>query len=229
MPENTPFDHDNHETNHKEPMEAPRRENKSTPSAIVLTFLGLFVVGVFIFWVLARPNLPQPPAPPKTSETVPSTSAPGTSAESFVLFLPDADALLTPETIVDEETPSNAPYSQKAQRALELLFPRIEFMPEGVHLLSPPEKEKDNVVRVDLSREFLKLDSLHETPVMLTLDAMTRTLGAIDSEDEKSPEPIKMQVLVEGKKLQTLSQFSLDKPWKATETVSELLESEEAL
>lgn len=228
MPDNTPtpFDHDR-----PEQPETPRRENKPTPSAGVLAVLGLFIVGFFVFWVFARPNITRPPAPPKPAEPTVTAPAPDSdsSSQNFVLFLPDSDALLTPETVVDAEIPSDASYPQKAQRALELLFPRIEFLPEGVHLLSPPEKEPDGVVRVDLSREFLKLDSLHETPVMLTLDAMTRTLGAIDSEDGENFEPIKMQVLVEGKKLQTLSQFSLDKPWKATETVSELLESEEAL
>lgn len=207
----------------------PRRETKPTPSGIVLAFLGLFIVGFFVFWVLARPNVPAQPEPTQTSNSALNNPAPDTSSQSFVLFLPDSDALLTPETVVDEKTPSNAPYSQKAQRALELLFPRIEFLPAGVRLLTPPEKEKNGVVQVDLSREFLKLDTLHETPVMLTLDAMARTLGAIESQDGKTFESVRMQILVDGKRLQTLSQFSLDEPWKASETVSELLESEEAL
>ena len=208
--------------------ESPRPGTKPTSSLLVLSILGIFVVGVFILWVLARPN-PQPPSTPAPVPTPTVAATPLPKATRFVLFVPNDNALLSREIVHDTNTPAGAPYPQKAKRALELLFPKIEFVPKGVKLLAAPTKEKNGVVRVNLSKEFLKLDSQPETPVMLTLDAMAKTLGALDSKDGKTFDSAKMQVLVEGKTVQTLSQFSLDEPWEASETKPETPDARDAI
>src|SRR5690606_30791253 len=129
------------------------------------------------------------PTPTATSEA-PST----TERATFNLFVPNDNAMLSRQTVTDSSTPGDAPYPQKARRALELLFPKIEFLPPGTKLLAAPAKDKNGVVRVNLSKEFLELDKEPETPVMLTLDAMARTLGALESSDGKTFKSAKMQV-----------------------------------
>jgi hypothetical protein len=86
--------------------------------------------------------------------------------------------------------------------------------------VAEPVKDKNGVVRVNLNKEFLKLNTVHETPVMLSLDAIARTLGALDSQDGKTFKPVKVLFLVEGKTIPTLSEFSLNEPWTASETDS---------
>jgi hypothetical protein len=174
---------------------------------------------------------PQNAASPDTGSTppVPPDTAPKPKSTTFILFVPNDNALLSLQEVPDASTPGDAPYDVKARRALELLFPRLKFLPPRVKLLSAPKKEKNGVVRVDFSKEFLSLGAQHETPVMLTLDAMARTLGALDSPDGKNLKSAKMQVLINGKTVSTLGQFSLDEPWTASETAPDVPDPKDAV
>lgn len=165
----------------------------------------------------------------ESTPTTPPETTPKPKSTTFILFVPNDNALLSPQKITDDKTPADAPYGVKAKRALELLFPRLQFLPARTRLLSAPKKDKNGVVRVDFSKEFLSLDKQHETPVMLTLDAMARTLGALDSADGKNLKSAKMLVTVEGKTVPTLGQFSLDEPWTASETVPDTPDPKDAV
>ena len=176
-------------------------------------------------------NATQNAAAPGIGSTpdAPTDIAPEPKTTTFILFVPNDKALLSQQKVPDASTPGDAPYEVKAKRALELLFPRLKFLPPRVRLLSAPKKEKTGVVRVNLSREFLSLGSQNETPTMLTLDAMARTLGALESADGKNLKSAKMQILVEGKTVPTLGQFSLDEPWEASETIPDTPDLKDAV
>jgi hypothetical protein len=162
-----------------------------------------------------------PPVPPETTPKPKSTT--------YILFVPNANAMLSQQKVTDASTPGDAPYGVKAKRALELLFPRLKFLPARTRLLSAPKKEKNGIVRVDFSKEFLNLGTQSETPIMLTLDAMARTLGALESPDGKNLKSAKMQITVDGKTVSTLGEFSLDEPWTASETTPDVPDPKDAI
>ncbi len=159
----------------------------------------------------------------------PSNVTPKPKTTTFILFVPNDNAELSQQKVPDASTPTDATYSVKAKRALELLFPRLKFLPVRTKLLSPPSKDKNGVVRVNFSKEFLSLGTQDETPTMLTLDAMARTLGALENADGKNLKSAKMQVIIDGKTVSTLGQFSLDEPWTASETVPDVPDPEDAV
>lgn len=198
----------------------PQRSSGGLSKRLIpfLVFGAIVTTGA-LAWVMNRP-----PAPTQNGvgavATPTSEVAPSSHSQKFELFVPNEDARLSRKTVTDENTPIDAPYSEKAARALELLFPQIEFLPSGLRTVAPPVKDKDGVVRVNLSKEFLQLNTAHETPVMLSLDAIARTLGALDSQDGTNFKPVKVLFLVEGKTIPTLSEFSLDEPWTVSETES---------
>lgn len=184
-----------------------------------LVFDALLITAA-VAWVINKPsspveNRPEVVATPLTEAT------PAFESQRFELFVPNDDARLSRKTVTDEKTSTGAPYGKKAARALELLFPQIEFLPTGLKIVSEPIKDKNGVVHVNLSKEFLKLNTAHETPVMLTLDAIARTLGALNGGGGKVSPPAKVLFLVEGKTVPTLSEFSLEEPWTVSETESE--------
>lgn len=154
----------------------------------------------------------------ESTPTTPPDIAPKPKTTTFILFVPNDNAMLSQQKVPDKSTPSSAPYEVKAKRALELLFPRLKFLPPRTKLLDAPTKDKTGIVRINLSKEFLSLGKQSETPTMLTLDAMARTLGALESADGKNLKSAKMQILIDGKTVSTLGQFSLDEPWTASET-----------
>ncbi len=187
-----------------------------------LIFDAVVIAGA-LAWVMNKPST-QPEVSSDASATPTAEMTPA-DAQKFELFVPNDDARLSRKTVTDENIAANASYGEKATRALELLFPQVEFLPSGLRTVAPPAKDKDGVVRVNLSKEFLKLNTAHETPVMLSLDAIARTLGALDSPDGKSFKPAKVLFLVEGKTIPTLSEFSLNEPWIVSETDSASLGS----
>lgn len=142
---------------------------------------------------------------------------PKAKGTTFTLFVPNDQALLSLQTVRDTSTPSGATYEQKAKRVLELLWKKLEFLPPQTRLLEPPQKTESGVVRVNLSKEFLKLDSQNETPVALTLDAISKTLGALESKNGKPVLSAKVRFLVEGKTIRSMSEFALDEAWQASE------------
>lgn len=179
----------------------------------------------------ANQNATQNMAAPEVGSTPnpPPDIAPKPKATTFVLFVPNDNAMLSQQKVKDDKTPADAPYEVKSKRALELLFPRLKFLPPRTKLLSAPVKEKNGVVRVDFSKEFLSLGAQNETPAMLTLDALARTLGALESADGKNLKSAKMQVLINGKTVSTLGQFSLDEPWTASGTVPDTPDPKDAV
>lgn len=165
----------------------------------------------------------------ESTPTTPPDVAPKPKSATYILFVPNDNALLSKQTVTDASTPGDAPYEVKARRALELLFPRLKFLPSRTRLLKAPKKDKKGIVHVDFSKEFLNLGTQHETPMMLTLDAMARTLGALESADGKNLKSAKMQITVAGKTVSTLGQFSLDEPWTASETVPDTPDPKDAV
>lgn len=178
---------------------------------------AILVTGA-VAWVMTRS--PNTQAKPQAGATPLTQATPAFEAQKFVLFVPNDDARLSRKTVTDENTAADAPYAQKAERALELLFPQIKFLPPGLRTIAPPVKDRNGIVRVNLNQEFLKLNTMHETPVMLSLDSIANTLGALDSSHGDSLKPAKVLFLVEGKTIPTLSQFSLDEPWVVSQQES---------
>ena len=156
------------------------------------------------------------PAPASTVKTTPSPQS-----QSFTIFIPTADAKLSKQLVkvTDVALPTN--FEDKSQRVLEFLFPKLEFLPQGTRLLEAPQLEKDGIVRLNLSRQFLQLNKSPETPVALTLDSISRTLGALRTTNGKPSAAAKVRFLAEGKTIRTLSEFSLDEPWKASDQFDE--------
>lgn len=195
-----------------------------------LVFDAILITGA-VAWVMTRPATPVGPAEVNPTPTTQVT--PAFESQKFELFLPNDDARLSRKTVTDENTPADAPYGKKAERALELLFPQIEFLPAGLRTVAPPTKDKNGVVHVNLNKEFLKLNTAHETPVMLSLDAIASTLGALDSRDGKNFQPARVLFLVEGKTIPTLSQFSLNEPWTVSQeesaSIGQLKHTEDAV
>jgi|GEM_PF-4671707 len=199
----------------------PKRSPGGLPKWVVpfLVFDALLITGA-LAWVMNKPST-QPQTDAGTTPTAEMT--PAADLQKFELFVPNDDARLSRKTVTDENISATASYGEKASRALELLFPQIEFLPTGLRTVAQPVKDKDGIVRVNLNREFLKLNTSPETPVMLSLDAIAQTLGALDSQDGKTFKPAKVLFLVEGKTIPTLSEFSLNEPWTVSETDSALL------
>jgi hypothetical protein len=199
---------------------SPRRSPGGLPKWVVpfLVFDAVLITGA-LAWVMNKPTTPSQNLADVTSAPT-AEMTPATNSQKFELFVPNDDARLIRKTVTDENISATASYGQKASRALELLFPQIEFLPTGLRTVAEPVKDKNGVVRVNLNKEFLKLNTAHETPVMLSLDAIARTLGALDSQDGKTFKPVKVLFLVEGKTIPTLSEFSLNEPWTASETDS---------
>jgi hypothetical protein len=73
-------------------------------------------------------------------------------------------------------------------------------------------------VTVNLNAAFKKLDTSPETAVALVLDAMAKTLGAVNDPNGK---PVKLRVLVEGKPLTVFNQYDLSEPWTSTQPEDE--------
>jgi hypothetical protein len=146
---------------------------------------------------------------------------------SYTLFLPNDQALLSRHTVTEKNPLLVTPdWTHKAERALALLCERLKDLPPGTKVLGPPKKDADGVITINMSAEFKKLDQSSETAVALVLDAMAKTLGAVDSPGGK---PVKLRVLVEGRPLQTLNQFDLSEPWTSTQPEDETAPNAESV
>lgn len=150
------------------------------------------------------------------------TATPSPTAEakphrgmSYTLFVPNDDAMLARQTVRDTSTLVPTTYDQKARRALELLWKKMEFLPTGVQLLEAPRKEKNGVVRLNFNKAFLQLDTAPDNVVILILDAVSQTLGALEYNTSKTNKPAKIMIVVEGKKITEFNQFTLAEPWQA--------------
>jgi hypothetical protein len=221
---------------HHDENPTPHASNSLWKFLIAFAVLAAIVVAVALpQYFQSAPNTAQNTthnaAAPDNGSTPepPPAPTPKPKGTTFVLFVPNDNAMLSQQKLTDTNIPGDAPYKVKAKRALELLFARLEFLPPRTKLLSAPTKDKNGIVRVDLSKEFLDLNSKHETPVMLTLDAMARTLGALESPDGKNLKSAKVQFLIDGKTVSTLSEFSLDEPWTASETVPDTPDPRDAI
>ena len=150
-------------------------------------------------------------------KSIAPTVTPKAKGFSYRIFVPNADAKLSPQIVRDTSVGLPTNYEGKAKRVLKLLFPRLKFLPQGTRLLEDPYTEENGVLRLNLSRQFLQLDKLPETPVALTLDAISKTLGAFAIENGKMGGAAKVRFWVEGKKVRILSEFSLEEPWQASD------------
>jgi hypothetical protein len=193
-------------------------ENKSGfPMLPVLIVVIILAAG--LIWWLRRPapisnggkTFPTPTATPKSNKPP--------AMVSYTLYLPNDQALLSRHTVAEKNPFHGTPsWTLKAGRTLELLCQRLKDLPRATKVLNSPKRDAHGVVTVNMSDEFMKLDGAHETTVALVLDAMAKTLGAVDSPDGK---PVKMRVLVEGKPIKTLSEFDLSEPWTSTQPEDE--------
>lgn len=136
---------------------------------------------------------------------------------AYTVFVPNADAMLSRKIVRDASTPVATTYEQKAKRSLDLLFRELEFLPPETRLLEAPKKDAKGIVRLNFSKPFLQLDTSAETIVLLILDAISATLGALESKPASVGKPAKVLIMVEGKTLREFNQFSLVDPWQASE------------
>lgn len=141
---------------------------------------------------------------------------------SYTLFVPNDDAMLSRQIVRDTSTLVPITYDQKAKRALELLWKKMEFLPSGTQLLEAPRKEKNGVVRLNFNKAFLHLDTSPDNVVILILDSISQTLGALEYNTSKINKPAKIQIVVEGKRITEFNQFTLAEPWQA-EAVEEIV------
>ena len=194
--------------------------NLSSPK--VLLSIGVSLVGGGLW--LSACNAPSEDATANNATTQVATPVPDDKGltkpgVTYTLFVPNADANLSKRVIRDTRTPIATTYEQKAERALELLFKELEFLPAGTKLLAAPRKDKNGIVQLNFSKQFMGLDTAPETHVLLILDAVVRTLGAVESKKGAVDKPAKALIEVEGKGLREFNQFSMDMPWEATETL----------
>jgi len=145
-----------------------------------------------------------------------ATPAPQQGA-AYTVFVPNADAMLSRKIVRDQSTAVATTYEQKAKRSLELLFKELEFLPSETRLLEAPKKDAKGMVRLNFSKPFLQLDTSPETPVLLILDAISATLGALESKPASVGKPVKVLIVVEGKTVREFNQFSLVEPWQASQ------------
>jgi hypothetical protein len=191
--------------------EKPRR------SQTLLFLIVALLWAVALIWWLRRP---QPisdvgqPLPTPTTHTVPPSHT-----LVYTLFLPNDQALLTRHSVTEKNSFSAKPdWTRKANRALELLCKRLKDLPQGTRLLGVPQRDAKGIVTVNLNAAFKKLDTSPETAVALVLDAMAKTLGAVNDPNGK---PVKLRVLVEGKPLTVFNQYDLSEPWTSTQPEDE--------
>lgn len=134
----------------------------------------------------------------------------------YVLFMPNNDGMLSRQIVHDTSTLVPLTYEQKSQRALELLWPKLKFFPPGTRLLAAPKKEKNGIVRLNFNKGFLQLDTAPENAVLLILDSISQSLGALESPNSRPSKPARIMIVVEGRKITEFNQFSLAEPWEAT-------------
>lgn len=169
-------------------------------------------------WWMRRPatvgNVRVTPTPTQA----PSGQRPATM--SYTLYLPNDQALLSKYVFSEKNPfPKTPTWEMRAGRTLELLSKRLNALPRTTKVLAPPKRFENNVVVVNMSREFMKLDSMHETRVGLVLDAIAKTLEAVEPSDG---ERVKVRILVEGKPIQTLSEFDLSDVWTSSQPADEM-------
>jgi len=151
-------------------------------------------------------------------ESTPTPKSAAALGPAYILFLPNADAMLSRRVVRDTSNVLLTTYEQKSRRVLELLFKKLDFLPKGTQLLEAPKKGPNGVVRLNLSKPFLQLDTSPDTAVLLILDSISRTLGALGSKGNQAAKPAKILILVEGKSVREFNQFSLAEPWEPSES-----------
>ena len=153
-------------------------------------------------------SLAAPPSP--TAQPTPHRGV------SYTLFIPNNDGMLSREVIRDTSPLVPLTYEQKSQRALELLWKKLKFLPEGTQLLEAPKKEKSGVVRLNFTKAFLQLDTAPDNVVLLILDSISQSLGALESKNVRPNKPARIMIVVDGKRVAAFNQFSLAEPWEAS-------------
>jgi hypothetical protein len=98
-----------------------------------------------------------------------------------------------------------------AEASLPLLFQTSsKSFPQGTKLTQPPSVNDDNVMQVDLSKQFMQEDFWrNEQQAMLAVYAIVHT--AVEGYQLKN-EPLRVKLLVEGKPLERLAHMDMREP-----------------
>jgi hypothetical protein len=203
-----------------------RPPQKSLTLWVLLLPLALLIGTVWRMWRVpneftlpptddtSRPSKPKP-KPHHTPGTVAKapTAAPKLPAKVTV-FVPDDDARLQPQTIVNPVSKSSGDsgkdYLKVADAALKALAKKSpDLFPPG-SFIGPVQREGD-LVKVNLSRKWYEMPQWNQGASFATLaqDSIVDTLAAADG---KSPSPIKVQFLQEGKPAELLGELDLSEP-----------------
>lgn len=143
----------------------------------------------------------------------------------YTIYVPDDQALLTQKILAEKNPyPKKPTWEMKAGRTLELLFTKLKDLPSGTKILLVPKREKNGVVRINLSREFSRIQAKPDTVVALVLDAMASTLGAVDvgGKTLNGGKAMKLRILIENQPVHEFSEFDLSTPWTSTQPQEEI-------
>jgi hypothetical protein len=221
-----------------ERTETPKRippPQKSSILGVLLLPLILLIGAVWQSWRKSEPPSSQPPKVnrgprrqptprPQPKPTPQSTPTAEGTAVKLTLFVPNENGELQRSVVTDPKLSSNnlptAPdsaFSVLAADSLKWLFKKApENFPTGTKLLTPPKLE-DNVVRLNLSKEFQQPDFWQgSTQTLMTVYSIVNTVAAVEAGDTK---PIKVQLLVEGKPIDVLGELDVSEPLEADTTL----------
>lgn len=167
---------------------------KAVPLFLILLFFALLTIGC----ATNTPATVQPPnPPPKTSEATETPAPPAQETMRLTVYHATKDAMhLVPEVHV---VPKN---NHPAQTAVELLLadPKsrdlVRVLPPGTKVRSLTIK--DHIAYVDFNDKLIKNNGGGSATELLTVGAIVNTLTEF-------PEIEKVQILVEGQKVETLS------------------------
>ena len=194
-------------------------ERKTGFPILPLLFLAVALAAGVIWW-LRRPTTPTGPNTVATPVPTKTPQSKRPTAMSYTLYVPNDQALLSKRVVTEKNPFRTTPtWTLKAGRTLELLFKRLTILPRNTKVLNSPKRDAHGVVTVNVSQEFMTLDSAHETTAALVLDSIAKTLESVEPSDGKRT---KVRILVEGKPIKTLSEFDLSEPWTSTQPADEM-------
>ncbi|MDQ3815434.1 MAG: GerMN domain-containing protein [Armatimonadota bacterium] len=202
MPNETPVEH------------SPRRSPKR-PLTPWLWLLPVLVLAGAVWQTRRQAAPPEEPvsnkltsvtqAPtPAAAKPKPAKAAKPQARRKVIIFVPGDDALLHQKTIAQESPAANA--DGQTTRALhQLLKASPRDFPAGTRITA---LETDgNVVRVSLNRAFEKPDFWQgSTQTQMTIYSIVNTVAA------QRGGKVKVQLLIEGKPLETLGEFDVAEP-----------------
>jgi hypothetical protein len=168
----------------------------------------------------ARPTPIATLAPATTPTPPPKKPGKNRFAASRIIFVPGDDGMLhqrtirEPATAVEMHTRDYDLVSKvAAERSLQLLFKRApESFPPGTRVPSVQQEKNSDVIRVSFNKAFAQSDFWSsEARTELAIYAIVNTLAAGKN--------ARVQLLIEGKPIQTLGEFDASDPFEPDKTL----------